>query len=187
MKDENRFIGTLKSMSLLIIICVVSAAGLSVVYDKTRVKIGQQVINERMESLKEVLPGATEFKEFIQEKKWAGYKNGKFLGNVIMVSAKGYAGNAEILVGTDIKNSITNIKILRHSETPGLGAKISENKFTSQFTGKKKSEMWLKKDNSDGKIDAITAATISSRAVTNAIRNALSETDILSESKKERK
>jgi electron transport complex protein RnfG len=63
------------------------------------------------------------------------------------------------------------VQVLSHTETPGLGAKITTDAWTGQFTGKTRDQAALKKDG--GAIDAISAATISSRAVTRAVHDAM--------------
>ncbi|MBM3709310.1 MAG: FMN-binding protein [Actinobacteria bacterium] len=69
----------------------------------------------------------------------------------------------------DSNYQIKGISILSNTETPGLGTRITEISFTDQFKGLGLEDISLSKDG--GKIDAITGATISSRAVTNAVRD----------------
>ena len=64
--------------------------------------------------------------------------------------------------------SIKDLSILKQTETPGLGSRITESSFTDQFIGLSVSEVALKADN--GRIDAITGATISSEAVVDTVR-----------------
>ena len=77
------------------------------------------------------------------------------------------------MVGIDKNNKITGIEVISQQETPGLGAKIKESSFLQQFIGKTLEELKIKKDG--GKIDAVTGATISSRAVTNGVRQAIEQ------------
>ena len=86
-------------------------------------------------------------------------------------SNKGFGGKLEILVGITIDGYILGYEVLKSQETPGLGSKVSEEKFKSQFVGlRPKEELKVKQDG--GEIDAVTAATISSRAVTEAVQKA---------------
>jgi electron transport complex protein RnfG len=71
----------------------------------------------------------------------------------------------------DVSGAITGVQVLEHTETPGLGAKITTAAWTDQFKGKTRDEVALKKDG--GSIDAIAAATISSRALTRAIHDGM--------------
>lgn len=84
-----------------------------------------------------------------------------------------FSGRFDIIVGFDKEGNILNTAVLEHHETPGLGDKIDKKKgiFSAQFNGKKPNvKLAVKKDG--GEIDAITAATISSRAFCNAVNNA---------------
>ncbi|MDO5386056.1 MAG: RnfABCDGE type electron transport complex subunit G [Pseudomonadota bacterium] len=83
-------------------------------------------------------------------------------------SRKGFGGN---MVGITIDGYILGYEVLKSQETPGLGTKVSEEKFKSQFDGMRpEGEIKVKQDGGD--IDAVTAATISSRAVAEAVQNA---------------
>ena len=167
-----------KPMLLLVAVCVASATGLTFAYRATQPKITQQKEADRIASMREVLKEAENFEEAIPGKQWIGYKDGREVGSVIETSVRGYGGSVEIMVGVDTGKRITGINILYHTETPGLGAKITESEFLNQFRGKHEDEVDLKKDNPEkGRIDAITAATISSRAVVKAVKDALSELD----------
>jgi electron transport complex protein RnfG len=85
-----------------------------------------------------------------------------------------FSGRFDIMVGFDKEGNILNTAVLGHQETPGLGDKIDKKKsaFPVQFAGKNPNtnKIFVKKDG--GEIDAITAATISSRAFCNAVNNA---------------
>jgi electron transport complex protein RnfG len=87
---------------------------------------------------------------------------------VIKVEATGYSSVISSLVGLDLDNKIIGIEVLSQQETAGLGANIAKESFLKQFIGKTKEELKIKKDG--GQIDAITGATISSRAITDGVR-----------------
>jgi electron transport complex protein RnfG len=125
-------------------------------------------------ALKEVMPDADDFREVVPGKVWDALGSGERIGGVIITVAQGYSGNIGIVMGVDPAGSVAGVKILTQSETPGLGAKIVEGAFIDQFRGKAAGSIALKKDDpSGGSIDAISAATISSRAVTNTVRATL--------------
>ncbi|MFC2070009.1 FMN-binding protein [Chloroflexota bacterium] len=90
------------------------------------------------------------------------------VGYAYVALGKGYGGNIDILVGLENETTLRGISIIRHSETPGLGAKITENEYLDQFTGLDTGGVEMKYDG--GQIDAITGATISSSAVVDAVR-----------------
>ena len=86
----------------------------------------------------------------------------------------GYGGDITLMVGfkTD-KKTVISYKVLAASETPGLGMKLKTPEFADQFRGKDGTSLKVKKDG--GEIEAITSATITSRAVCNAIADAQSK------------
>ncbi len=87
-------------------------------------------------------------------------------------SPKGYGGNVWLMVGFLPDGAIKNISVLEHKETPGLGTKMSEPKFIEQFTGKNPDQFILKVKKDGGDVDALTGATISSRAFSSAVQTA---------------
>jgi RnfABCDGE-type electron transport complex G subunit len=106
-------------------------------------------------------------------------ENGNLVGMTIKAISKiGYGGDINFMIGVDPDGKILEISILSMQETPGLGTKIKEKSFQDQFVGKSLSTgatLTLKKDDSKiGDIDAVSGATISSRAMTNTVRRALS-------------
>jgi electron transport complex protein RnfG len=84
----------------------------------------------------------------------------------------GFSGNITLMAGFKPDGTIVNITILAHKETPGLGTKMDEPKFKDQFPGKNPSDFILKVRKDGGPVDAITAATISSRAYCEAVQRA---------------
>ena len=86
----------------------------------------------------------------------------------------GYGGDITLMVGfKKDKKTVISYKVLAASETPGLGMKLKTPEFASQFAGKDGSSLKVRKDG--GEIEAITSATITSRAVCRAIADAQSK------------
>lgn len=159
----------------LFIAAIVCAVILSFVYGFTTPRIDETRRNAVIASLKEVI-NATDFVEIIPDTLWqARDSSGAFVGIVFRVFPQGYGGLIPITVGLNRDQMITGIRIASAAEgleeTPGLGSKITESKFTEQFVNKSVNAVKLKKEG--GEIDAVTAATISSRAVTNGVRNGI--------------
>ena len=109
-------------------------------------------------------------------------EDGSIAGYAIISSAKGYNGENKILVGFDENaETITGIVITEQAETPGLGARITENSFREQF--KNQSSIvplsivkGIKPEEAgDGEIAAISGATISSSSVVDAVNIAKDE------------
>ena len=89
----------------------------------------------------------------------------------IGVSQAGYGGEIKLMVGfKEDRKTVISYKVLAASETPGLGMKLSTPEFSTQFSGKDGTALKVKKDG--GEIEAITSATITSRAVCEAIADA---------------
>ena len=162
----------------LVVVCLISAIALSQVYSITQIKIEKQKTEAVLANLNRVLPNATRFEADSANPQtlWIGFdRQGQRVGIVFKVAPRGYGGPIETLVGIDTSQTITGIHIASAAEglkeTPGLGLKVREDWFRNQYINKTKNEIKLKKDG--GPIDAITAATISSRAVTDGIKQGL--------------
>jgi len=155
---------------LIVIFFVTALSGylLAHVYKITRPRIDEQKKQEEQRLYKEIFPEGV---EFVEEKDYVSVydSNKNLLGRIYNVVQAGYGGPIVIKVGFDIEGRVKGVRILEQSETPGLGAKITEKAFLDQFAGKSGNELFLKKHNKEGTIDAITGATISSKAVSDAI------------------
>lgn len=91
--------------------------------------------------------------------------------SAIGVSHNGYGGDIKLMVGfKEDKKTVISYKVLAASETPGLGMKLSTPEFADQFRGKDGTALKVKKQG--GEIEAITSATITSKAVCEAIADA---------------
>lgn len=97
--------------------------------------------------------------------------DGDLIGYAFEATGKGYGGDISLLVGVNSDKDLTirKVSVLSHSETPGLGSRITEEEFISQFNNKPIEAIKLRSNN--GEIDAITGATISSTAVVDAVYN----------------
>ena len=103
-------------------------------------------------------------------------KSGKFAGYCINVQPSGYIGTINMIVGINPDLSFSGIKIISMSETPGLGAKAGEEAFYGQFAKGKKGELSVVKNSpspAQNEINAVSGATITSKAVTRGANCAL--------------
>ena len=91
-------------------------------------------------------------------------------GYVVEVTPSGFGGSIDMVVGVDNEGLVTGVSIINMSETSGLGANAAKEAFRSQYIGKN-GELAVSKDG--GEIDALTGATITSRAVTGGVNTAL--------------
>jgi len=149
---------------ILAVICMTASGLLAGVNSLTKSKIALQAQNEEDAALKAVFPQAARFQRIGEDPEESFYKaydkQDRFSGVVFKASAKGYSGAIVTMVAMLKDGTISAIKVLSQNETPGLGAKISESGFSSQFTGCKDLSA----------VQAITGATISSSAVIESVK-----------------
>lgn len=158
---------TIKYGIILSLICAVASGLLAGVNSLTKSRILVQAKQEEEISLREVISDAEYFEPIKREEEVIYYKaynkDGKFMGVAFKASGKGYSSTIETMVGMLKDGTITAIKILSQNETPGLGARIAESGFTEQFREKNTQSLI--------EVQAITGATISSKAVIDSIKS----------------
>lgn len=179
---------TLKNMVIVLLtITLISSAAVGIVYQLTLDPIAKANEKKLNDGIMKVMPQYEKLDE-VQTldmgageeplKLYVGRNGSEVVGYAIeSYSKKGYGGVIKLLVGFTPDGSINKIAVISHAETPGLGAKISEDAshFVTQFQGKNPAnfKMNVKKDGGD--VDAITASTITSRAYSDAVTKAHSE------------
>jgi electron transport complex protein RnfG len=168
----------------LFIICICTGLCLAFVNHVTKGPIEARAKQDIEEKKKAVLPAAQSFEKIakteladgsgliIEASK--GTDGGKTAGYVFIAEPKGYGGAMIVTIGIDAAGKITGVKLGDNKETPGLGTKAGEEPFITQFSGKTVSEQitLVKKPPSGNQIQAISGATISSRAITAAVQAA---------------
>ncbi len=188
----------LKPALILLAITFVCTAILAVVNGFTSVvvtenkKISQEIAREK------VLPSAESFEKLDASALasvdlkypvydiYKGTTNGETVGYTAMVEPIGYGGKIEMIAGFDTNYKICGIDIISMSETPGLGAKIKEKDFTDGIIEKNADKGLNVVKNSapqNNEINAVTGATISSKAVTEGINCAVTAVKIIREGK----
>ncbi len=168
----------LKLAMVLFIIAAISGAILGITYTVTKEPIAKQVKLEEEKALKEIFPKATSFKLITRKGNYIYYEvyiKNKLIGYALDASGKGFGSTIKIKIGLNPDKTIKDIKIIKQGETPGLGTRVEGTKFTDQFMNKTLKQVFLKKDSDNGTIDAITGATISSRAVSKAVQKSIAE------------
>ncbi|MBA7472114.1 Ion-translocating oxidoreductase complex subunit G [subsurface metagenome] len=155
----------------LAVIVIISVILLMVVNSITSPIVKNTQVEEIKNTLRSIFPEMSEYE--LKDEIYIIYQDGEKAGYAFMVSGSGYSGDIDIMIGLDSGFGIKDISILSQTETPGLGSMITESSFTDQFKGLSASDIALKADG--GKIDAVTGATISSRAVVNAVKEKMVE------------
>jgi len=170
---------TLRNMILsLALISMTMSASLAFVYLKTKGPIAASALQKEMNAIEVVLPEfdsdpLSDMKTVDDVVIYTVAMNGQPAGYAIKTySDNGFGGRIEIMAGFMPDGSINGISVLQQKETPGLGTKMSEPGFYTQFLGKNPSQYKLRVKKDGGDVDAITAATISSRAYCDALQRA---------------
>ncbi|MBR6407115.1 MAG: RnfABCDGE type electron transport complex subunit G [Clostridia bacterium] len=158
----------------LTLICIIVAGLLGTVNAVTVDKIAQLEAEKLAESQMLVLPDAQSFEE-VQEGAYCGKDaSGQTVGYVMVTSRQGYGGEVKTVVGIDNEGVITGVTVTADDETPGLGARSTGENFRSQFNGITINDIvGVSKDKNGGTIDALSGATITSRAVCGAVSDAI--------------
>jgi electron transport complex protein RnfG len=175
----------------LLLICVVAAAALGATFSVTKDPIAKYQEETAKAANQAVCPGATDFVEmklgdFQSQKAWnesysyitqvlKAQKDGKTLAYVIKVNGSGYNGTMMMTAGVDLTGKLTAMTIDSMNETPGLGSNATKDEFRNQYTGKStETALTVTKNDpvNDTEIKALSGATITSRAVTDAINTA---------------
>lgn len=180
-KKESSFLGMLLS---LLIITLISGLSLGYVNDLTVGPKAQAKLEKKVNALKLVLPpfdnNPVEDMKLVKSEKvsdsveiYPAYLNNQFVGAaVIGTTDKGFSGLVKIMIGFKPSGDVVNVVVLEQKETPGLGTKMAEAKFLKQFKSINISTFNLKVKKDGGDVDALTGATISSRAFCDATQMA---------------
>ena len=170
----------------LFVICIVAGGVLGIVFNATKDPIAAAENAKRTAAIKNVLP---EFKTLKTVNVMSAVEgdnaeipfhlaydaDNNFIGAAVETfTNKGFSGNISLMVGILADGTIKNISVLQHAETPGLGSKMEEETFKGQFNDKNADSFNFSVKKDGGNVDAITAATISSRAFCDAVNLALS-------------
>ena len=132
-------------------------------------RLQQQIVDQ----LGNIFPEIDDFDYDEDNDVYTLYAGGETTGYAFLAVGVGYGGDISILVGLEDSETVKGIIILSHIETPGIGDRIEGADFLDQFIGLNINDVSLKRDG--GQVDALAAATISSRAVVDAVRETAME------------
>ncbi len=192
--------GSIIKLSLtLTAICLIAAAALAVGYRMTKPTIDERARADKLEALRVVLPAAVDFSDQKSGPEIDYYEgldgDGRLVGYAFPGEAQGYSSTISVMVGVDPEGTLTGIKILDQKETPGLGTQAVDlpatrtfwqalcgrgekgeagrPPFQEQFAGKTVAGLWVVTGKTETEIEALTGATITTRAVTDAVKQSL--------------
>lgn len=192
MKKFNDLFVMFKEAGILFLITLIAGLTLGFVYEVTAEARAYQQELKVQRTCKEAFAGADSFEEIgivaseeVAAKAAAlgvGYEtlfqaknaDGNIIGYIISVVTKGYAGDIVLYVGIQNDGTVKGVSILQSSETKGLGLEANV-KLTPQYAGKNVKEFVYTKAGAveANQVDAITGATITTKAVNNAVNMAL--------------
>ena len=179
---------TIKLGLILLMFTVVAAGILAFLNQNTKDIIADVKVKESNEARKEVLPTGKEFKELDEnefkaatsdspavEEIYEGLDGENVVGYTIKTTLSGYSGPVVVMTGIDKEGVVSGMKVVSNTETPGLGANSSTPEFQDQYTGKSaENDIGLVKNSpAEGEVQALTGATITSKAVTDSVNEAI--------------
>lgn len=170
-------------------VTAISVALLAYVNELTKGPIAEANAKTLNEALKQVLPAFTnnpvaesdtvfsekDGKKIVDFILYPAKDGEQWVGTAVQATSLGFAGELKVLVGFDAEGKIYNYSLLAHAETPGLGSKAADwfkEGGKSSIVGMNPGETALVVSKDGGKVDAITASTITSRAFLNAVNAA---------------
>lgn len=190
-----QLLGAIKSSTVAIsLFAVVCAAVIAITQVSTQAKIADNEREFKAKALYEIVPRETIDNKLLQDTfeiqvaelghtlpvtAYRARKDGLVKAVILpVVAPDGYSGNISLIVGINADSSVAGVRVLTHKETPGLGDKVETKKsdWIYSFNGRTKvtesNGLWaVKKDG--GQFDQFTGATITPRAVVNAVGRAL--------------
>lgn len=191
--DNNQKESTIiKDAFILFFITLIAGILLSMVNEITKGPIAEAEVAAKQKGYKQVFAVANNFKEDVSLNE--ELEKAEFLGTEIseilvavdkeentigyvmsMVAKEGYGGDISFVLGVKTSGEITGLSVLSHSETAGLGANCTSQEFQAQFENLQGPTIAYTKEGKNGnnQIDALSGATITTKALTNAVNSGL--------------
>lgn len=176
----------IKNALILFSITVIAGMLLGLTFEITKEPIRLQQEKLKNNALQSVVTSANEFTQLDVmasdelpgvEGVYAAKDGEEVVGYAFeMTATEGYGGDISMMVGIGLDNTVLGIDVVKHAETPGLGAKADEEEFKSEFAGEVLTDLSVVKitpSDNPGEVSSISGATITSRSVTNATNVAI--------------
>ena len=169
-----------KPVIALFLFTSVAAVIVGFMHTITAEPIQQQIIEREQAAINEIipnsLPGVSEELDLPESTVWRWdsrvNEQGELLGYVFFARSRGYDGLVNMLVGFDMDGGILGIRVISHTETPGLGTVIAGEAFANQFYGLRGPVEAVRNPYGPHQIDAVTGATLSVNAVLRGVNDA---------------
>jgi len=176
MDKKNNIKEILSVAAVLFVITAVAAAILASVNKVTAPVIAKNEKLAQEKAMKAVLPAVDAFEEIEFKAPKGSTVSGVYksdAGFAVKVAPKGYGGPISMIVGVDNELKVTGVEIISQTETAGVGTKCTQTSFTNQFIGKTENIIVAKNGAKENEIDGISGATVSSKAVTKGVNEAI--------------
>lgn len=160
---------------ILCAIALVTALLLALTNELTKDIIANHLVEKKNEAMAQVIqadkyvPASNEpgvYELYLAEK-----KDGTVVGYTVSLSEYGYAGEIDMMIGVTLDGTVSGVSITDMSETPGLGDNAKKPEFTNMFKGLSKNDIAIQKEG--GKIQALSGATVTSKAVVRGVNRAV--------------
>lgn len=162
--------------AVLFLICLSVTFCLAGTHLLTRGRIAEAEQRSEAASQKIVLPQAQSFEDAPDHSYAIGKSGNGVVGYVFITKAKSYGGDLSVMTGIDREGKVTGTVLLSSSDTPGLGLNAQKESFRSQYLQSAPQNGFTvvkSKTGADGEIEAISGATITSRAFTSCVNQAV--------------
>lgn len=188
-KSDSLFKNILRPTVVMVSICIIVTLALSITNNITSPKISALNEKQQKDSMSKLIKAdsydeATLDTDGNSVTYYRAMLSGAPVGYIFITSSGGYGGDVSVMTATDTSGKVTSVAILDVSnETPGLGQNAAREDFYSQFIGKNSAVSAAKHGTASGEneIDAVTGATITSKAVTNAVNTAIGYAEKITE------
>lgn len=163
--------------------CLVSGIIIALLYSLTASTAAAKQVELKQLSLQSLVAGADTYQEIAGKPEWhKAIKDGQTVAYIVPAESKGYGGAIKLLVAISPDLKVMKYSIIESKETPGLGDKAKDEPFAGQFIGRGLDQLNsltdVTKTNESGKIQTISGSTITSRAVTKAVHEAVEEVTV---------
>lgn len=175
MENQNSVKFILGITVKLLLISVVTALLLACVNALTENRIAENIAKEKEDAIAAIFPSADANSSVELEAEginalYLVYSNDKAIGYTAEVAPLGFGGEITLMVGVNVNGEVTGVKLISHSETPGLGSRVGDAGYLAKYIGKDGSAL-------EGGVDVITGSTVSSKAVLEGVKAAVSVFD----------
>ena len=164
--DKKTVLSVLNIGARLLVICLVVAAVVSLVNEVTKTRYAEIQKEEQQKAMASIFGSPSVTVTGLGDGFYAVRQGEELLGYCVQVVTAGFGGDMTLMVGFRADQTLVGVQILSHSETPGLGARVSDASYLGQYAGKS-GTLTLGEN-----VDAISGATISSRAVLAGVKEA---------------